>query len=320
MPLPEDTMAMTCWIGLDIAKDTVVMAVAGDAATATFATSADGLAALVAALRPRHPTVIVVEATGGYERACVTACVTAHLPVVVVNPRQVRAFAHAIGRSAKTDTIDAHVLAAFAERVRPAVRPLPDAATQELEAVVTRRQQLVTMCTAERQRLAQAHTPAVRHSLEAHITWLMRQIDDSDEQLHDLIRQSPVWREQEDLLRSVPGIGPITARTLLATLPELGSLARRPLAALVGVAPLNHDSGQFRGRRTPWGGRAEVRRVLYMAALVAVRFNPVLKTFYERLVATGKRRKVALVASMHKLLIVLNAILRDRKPWGAVTA
>lgn len=313
-------MTMTCWIGLDVAKDTVVMAVAGEVATATFPTTADGLAALVAALRSRHPTLIVLEATGGYERPCVAACVTAHLPVVVVNPRQVRAFAHAIGRSAKTDVIDAHVLATFAERVRPAVRPLPDAATRELEAVMARRQQLVTMCTAERQRLAQAPPPAVRHSLEAHIAWLLRQIDDSDGQLQDLIRQSPIWREQEDLLQSVPGIGPITARTLLATLPELGTLGRRPIAALVGVAPLNHDSGLRRGRRTPWGGRAEVRRVLYMAALTAVRFNPVLKAFYERLVATGKRRKVALVAAMHKLLILLNAILRDRKPWSAVTA
>ncbi len=176
------------------------------------------------------------------------------------------------------------------------------------------------MCTAERQRLAQAQAQAVRHSLEAHITWLSRQIDDSDGQVEALIRQSPIWREQDDLLQSVPGIGPITARTLLATLPELGTLARRPLAALVGVAPLNNDSGQFRGRRTIWGGRAEVRRVLYMAALVAVRFNPELKIFYDRLLATGKRRKVALVAVMHKLLTVLNAILRDRKPWRATTA
>jgi transposase len=313
-------MTTTCWSGLDVAKDTVVMAVAGDGATATFDTSADGLAALVAALRARHPTLIVLEATGGYERPCVAACVTAHLPVVVVNPRQVRAFAQAIGRNAKTDVIDAHVLAGFAERVRPAVRPLPDAATQELEAVVARRQQLVTMCTAERQRLAQAQAQAVRRSLEAHIAWLLQQIDDTDTQLQDLIRHSPVWREQDDLLQSVPGIGPITARTLLATLPELGTLKRRPLAALVGVAPLNHDSGQCRGRRTPWGGRTEVRRVLYMAALVAVRFNPVLKAYYQRLVATGKRRKVALVAAMHKLIILLNAILRDRKPWRTVEA
>lgn len=313
-------MSHPCWIGLDIAKDSVVMAVAGEAETATFATTGDGLTALVAALRARHPTLLVLEATGGYERPCVAACVLARLPVVVANPRQVRAFAHALGRHAKTDTIDAHVLAAFAERVQPVVRPLPDAATQELEAVVTRRQQLVTMCSAERQRLAQAYSAAVRHSLEAHIAWLRRQIEDSDDQLDALIRQSPVWREHEDLLQSVPGIGPITARTLLATLPELGTIEHRPLASLVGVAPLNHDSGHYHGPRAPWGGRAEVRRVLYMAALTAVRFNPVLKAFYERLIAAGKRRKVALVAAMHKLLTLLNAIIRDRTPWRAVAA
>ena len=216
MPFPEDTMAPTCWIGLDVAKDTVVMAVAGDAATVTFATTADGLAALVAALRPRRPTLIVMEATGGYERPCVAACVTAHLPVVVVNPRQVRAFAKAMGRSAKTDALDAHVLAAFAERVRPPVRSLPNAATQELEALVARRHQLVTMCTAEQQRLGQARAAAVRQSLEAHITWLQQQIDDADRTLYDVIRDSPIWREHDDLLQSVPGIGPITARTLLA--------------------------------------------------------------------------------------------------------
>lgn len=313
-------MSRPCWIGLDIAKDTVVMAVAGETDTATFATSADGLTALVAALRARQPTLLVLEATGGYERPCVAACVVARLPVVLVNPRQVRAFAQAMGRLAKTDAIDAHVLAAFAERVQPAVRPFPDAATQELEAVVTRRQQLVTMCSAERQRLAQAHSAAVRRSLEAHIAWLRQQIDDSDDQLDTLIRESPVWRQHEDLLQSVPGIGPITARTLLATLPELGTLERRPLASLVGVAPLNHDSGRYQGRRAPWGGRAEVRRVLYMAALTAVRFNPVIKAFYERLLAAGKRPKVALVAAMHKLLTLLNAIIRHRTPWRAVSA
>lgn len=313
-------MPPTCWIGLDIAKDAVVMAVAGEAATVTFATSAAGLTALVTALRARQPTLIVLEATGGYERPCVAACVLAGLPVVMVNPRQVRAFAQALGRQAKTDALDAHVLAAFADRVRPAVRPVPDAATQELAAIVTRRQQLVAMCSAERQRLAQAHSRTVRHSLEVHIAWLRRQIDDSDDQLDALIRQSSVWRAHEDLLQSVPGIGPITARTLLATLPELGALARRPLAALVGVAPLNRDSGRGQGRRAPWGGRADVRRVLYMAALTAVRVNPAIKAFYQRLVTAGKPRKVALIAAMHKLLTVLNAILRDRKAWRAVTA
>jgi transposase len=308
------------WIGLDVAKDRVVMAVAGEAATTTFLLAGDGVAALVAALHRRRPTLIVLEATGGYERPWVTACATADLPVVVVNPRQVRAFAHAVGRSAKTDAIDAHVLAAFAARVQPALRPLPDAARRELDALVTRRQQLVVMCTAERHRLAQAQARPVRQSLEAHIAWLEQQLDDADRLLAEVIQQSPLWREQEDLLQSVPGIGPITARTLLAALPELGTLRHRPLAALVGVAPFNNDSGQHRGRRTTWGGRAPVRRVLYMAALTAIRCNPVVKAYYARLVAAGKRPKVALVAAMHKLLILLNAILRDRTPWRPIAS
>lgn len=303
------------WIGLDVAKDAVVMAVAGEPATATFRLAGDGVAALVAALQQRRATLVVLEATGGYERPWVTACAAAGLPIVVVNPRQVRAFARAIGRSAKTDTIDAHVLAAFAARVQPAVRPLPDPARREIDALVTRRQQLVTMCTAERQRLAQASAWAVRRSLEAHIAWLEQQLDDADRLLHDVIRQSPIWRAQDDLLQSVPGIGPITSRTMLALLPELGTLRHRPLAALVGLAPFNHDSGQQRGRRSPWGGRAPVRRVLYMATLTAVRYNPVIRAFYARLVEAGKRPKVALVAAMHKLLILLNAMLRDRTPW-----
>ena len=307
------------WIGLDVAKDRVVMAVAGEAATTTFLLAGDGVSALVAALHRRGATLIVLEATGGYERPWVTACATADLPVVVVNPRQVRAFAHAVGRSAKTDAIDAHVLAAFAARVQPAVRPLPDAARRELDALVTRRQQLVVMCTAERHRLAQAQAQPVRRSLEAHIAWLEQQLDAADRLLAEVIQQSPLWREQEDLLQSVPGIGPITARTLLASLPELGTLGHRPLAALVGVAPFNNDSGQHRGRRTTWGGRAPVRRVLYMAALTAIRCNPVVKAYYARLVAAGKRPKVALVAAMHKLLILLNAILRDRTPWRSIT-
>lgn len=308
-------MTTACFVGLDVAKDTVVMAVAGHAETTTFATSDAGLTALVAALRAHRPTLIVAEATGGYELPCVTACITGRLPLVVVNPRQVRAFAKAVGRTAKTDAIDAHVLAEFAANVQPPVRPLADQATRDLEALVARRQQLVTMCVAERQRLAQARTDAVRRSLEAHIAWLLGQIDDADRSLQTCVEQSPVWRAQDDLLQSVPGIGPITARTLLATLPELGTLARRPLAALVGVAPFNNDSGYFRGRRTIWGGRADVRRVLYMATLSAVRCNPALKTFYDRLVATGKQKKVALVAAMHKLLIHLNAILRHQEPW-----
>lgn len=303
------------WIGLDVAKDSVVMAVDGEAATKTFFLAGDGVAALIAALRHAQPTLVVLEATGGYEQPWVTACVSAQLPVVVVNPRQVRAFAKAIGRTAKTDAIDAHVLAAFAARVQPPIRALPDAARQELDALVARRQQLVTMCTAEQQRLGQTRARAVRQSLEAHITWLQQQIDDADRTLHDAIRDSPIWREQDDLLQRVPGIGPITARTLLAMVPELGCIPHRPLAALIGVAPLNQDSGRSRGRRRTWGGRAAVRRVLYMATLSAIRHNARMQATYVRLIAAGKPPKVALVAVMHKLLSVLNAILRDHQPW-----
>ena len=320
MPFPEDTMTTPRWIGLDVAKDSVVMAIDGVASTTTFLLAGDGVAALIAALRHVQPTLIVLEATGGYEQPWVTACASAQLPVVVVNPRQVRAFAKALGRTAKTDAIDAHVLAAFAARVQPPIRALPDAARQELDALVSRRQQLVTMCTAEQQRLGQARATVVRQSLEAHIAWLQQQIDDADRTLCDVVRDSPIWREQDDLLQSVPGIGPITARTLLAMVPELGHIPHRPLAALIGVAPLNQDSGQARGRRRTWGGRAAVRRVLYMATLTAIRHNPMMKATYARLVAAGKPPKVALVAIMHKLLTVLNAILRDHKPWRPVAA
>ena len=308
------------WIGLDVAKDSVVMAVDGVPTTTTFRVTDEGVARLVATLRRAQPTLIALEATGGYEQPWVMACARAQLPVVVVNPRQVRAFAKAIGRTAKTDVIDAHVVAAFAARVQPPVRALPDAARRELDAVVARRQQLVTMRVAEQQRLAHAPAGPVRQSLEAHIAWLQQQIDDTDRTLQDVIRQSPLWREQDDLLQSVPGIGPITARTLLAAVPELGHIPPRALAALVGVAPLNHDSGQSRGRRRIWGGRATVRRVLYMATLTAIRYNPRLRAFYGRLVAAGKPPKVALVAVMHKLLTVLNAIVRDRTPWRPVAA
>lgn len=308
------------WVGLDVAKDTVVMAVDGVPGTTTFRETDEGVARLLAALRRAQPTLIVLEATGGYERPWVTACASAQLPVVVVNPRQVRAFAKAIGRTAKTDGIDAHVLATFAARVQPPVRALPDAARRDLDAVLARRQQLVTMRTAEQQRLGHAPARVVRQSLEAHIAWLQQQIDDADRTLHDVIRQSPIWREQDDLLQSVPGIGPITARTLVAALPELGQLPHRALAALVGVAPFNQDSGQSRGRRRIWGGRAAVRRVLYMAAVTATRYNPLCKALYARLVTAGKPPKVALVAVMHKLLTILNAIVRDRTPWRPVAA
>lgn len=230
------------------------------------------------------------------------------------NPRQIRDFAKATGQLAKTDALDAQVLAHFADVVRPTPRPLPDAQTQELAALVTRRRQLIEMLTAEKNRVASARM-VIRKQLRAHITWLERALDQADTDLAEAIRQSPVWREQDALLRSVPGIGPVLTTTLLANLPELGTLTRKQIAALVGVAPLNRDSGPLRGKRTVGGGRAQVRTVLYMAAIVAARFNPIIRSFYQRLCAAGKAQKVALVACMRKLLTIVNTMLKHRTPW-----
>ena len=261
------------------------------------------------------PTLVVLEATGGYERAAVAALAAAQMPVVVANPRQVRDFARATGQLAKTDRIDAETLALFAERVRPTPRPLADEASAALDALLTRRRQLVGMRGAERNRLEHA-PPAVARGIRTHIRWLERQLSVVDRDLDDMIHQSPVWRAKEDLLRSVPGVGPIVSRTLLGELPELGQLNRRRIAALAGVAPFACDSGTLRGRRVVWGGRASVRAALYMSALVATRWNPVIRAFYQRLLAAGKPKKVALVACMRKLLTILNVMLRTNTPWA----
>lgn len=310
---------MTCWIGLDVAKAVLDGVVRPTGEVVQFANDAAGHAALIAWATPLAPTALVLEATGGYERAAVLALAAAGLPVVVVNPRQVRDFARSTGQLAKTDRLDAAMLALFAERVQPAPRPLTDEATAELAELITRRQQLLAMLTMEKNRLPQVRT-RVRRDVQAHITWLERRVAETDDDLRQAIEASPVWRVQEQLLQSVPGIGPVVSRTLLALLPELGRLNRKEIAALVGVAPLARDSGTWRGRRVIWGGRAAVRRVLYMAALVASRRNPVLKALYTRLVAAGKAKKVALVACMRKLLTILNAILHTGTPWHAATA
>jgi transposase len=256
----------------------------------------------------------VLEATGGYEAAVVAALATAGLPVVVANPRQVRDFAKATGQFAKTDAIDAQVLALFGERVRPAPRPLPDEAAQALDALLTRRRQLVEMLGAERNRLLVAR-PAVRRDLQQHIRYLERCLREADDDLHTAVKASPLWRVKDDLLQSVPGVGRVVSLTLLAELPELGRLSHKEIAALVGVAPLNRDSGTLRGKRLVYGGRAPVRAALYMAALVASKCNPVIRVFYLRLRAAGKPAKVALTACMRKLLIILNAIARSGTPW-----
>jgi transposase len=318
--LRSDVMEHPVVIGIDVSKAEFVVAVHPSGETWTSETTPTAIEALVARLRAFGAPLIVMEATAGYELPLAAACAGAELPVAVVNPRQVRAFAEAIGRTAKTDAIDAGVLALCGARVQPAPRAIPDAETQALAGLVTRRRQLLEMLGAERRRLAQAPpTGPVTRDLRTHIRWLERRVRDVDDEIGTAVQQSPVWRVHEDLLRSVPGIGPTVARTLLAELPELGHLDRRAIAALVGVAPFNRDSGQWRGRRMIWGGRASVRTALYMSALVAARYNAPLRTFYQRLRAAGKPAKVALVAVMRKLLTTLNAMMKHQTPWKSVT-
>lgn len=306
------------FIGIDVARDSLEIAVRPTGARWSAPNEPTAIGELAARLRELDPQLIVLEATGGLELPLLAALGSAGLPVVAVNPRQVRDFAKARGTLAKTDRLDAQVLAHFAEAVRPAVRPLPEAATQALAALVTRRRQLLEMLVAEQNRIATA-PPAIRTEIEVHIAWLRQRLSGVDGQLAATLSASPLWRAQEDLLRSVPGIGPVASVTLLAELPELGKLDRKQIAALVGVAPLNRDSGTWRGKRTVWGGRATVRAALYMAALAGTRHNPVLRALYTRLVAAGKPKKVALTACMRKLLIICNAMLKQGTRWAPPT-
>ena len=308
-------MAGPRYLGLDVAKDTVDVASEPAGLTGQFATDALGLAALVGHCQREPVALIVLEATGGYEAPVAAALAAAGLPIAVVNPRQVRDFAKALGRLAKTDRVDAQVLALFGARLQPVPRALPDAATQELEGLLLRRRQLLEMLQAERQRVRTAWGRPVRQNLRAHIRWLERSLTDTDATLETVIQASPLWRVQDQLLQSVPGVGPTLARTLLGLVPELGHLTRRQIAALIGVAPHACDSGTRRGQRHCWGGRRQVRAVLHMAALVAARWNPVLHSFYHRLRTSGKPAKVALTAVARKLLVILNAVLRDERPW-----
>ena len=303
------------FVGIDVAKAECAVAVRPTGARWTVPQTEAGWAALTHQLQALAPTLVLLEATGGLELPVTSVLAAAGLPVAVVNPRQVRDFAKARGTLAKTDALDAAVLAHFAEAIRPLPRPVPDATTQLLAALVTRRRQLVEMCTAEENRLASA-PPRLRTSLRAHIRWLQRQLAGLDTDLDQTIRTHPGWRVQDDLLRSVPGVGPILAATCLGGLPELGTLSRRAIAALVGVAPWSKESGRRWGPRRCWGGRADVRAVLYMATLAAVRCNPVLRAFYQRLLAAGKLKKVALVACMRKLLTILNAMVKTQTPWA----
>ncbi len=302
------------FVGIDVAKAELEVVVRPSGARWTVTNNAAGLAQLQERLQASAPSLIVLEATGGYEVAVVAVLATAALPVVVLNARQVRDFARATGRLAKTDAIDAGVLAHFAEVVRPPVRPLPDAMTQSLQAWLMRRRQLVEMLLAEEQRRSRAPRP-IQRQIDQHVRWLRAQLGAVEKDLAQTLRASPVWREKDDLLRSVPGVGPVLTTTLLGDVPELGQLNRKQIAALIGVAPLNRDSGTYRGRRAVWGGRARVRATLYMATLTAARYNPVIRAFYERLVAAGKPKKVALTACMRKLLTILNALIARRTAW-----
>jgi transposase len=306
-------MSSLVFIGIDVSQARLDLAVRPGTSWSVQHDEA-AIATVVEQLATLHPALIVLEATGGMEIPLTSALATAGLPVVVVNPRQVRDFARASGLLAKTDALDAQVLAQFAEVMRPQPRPLPDPEARALAALLTRRRQLVEMLTAEKNRLLSASS-SIRKSLRAHITWLERELQRTDTDLTAAIQQSPVWREKDELLRSVPGVGPVLTSTLLANLPELGTLTNKQIAALVGVAPLNRDSGTLRGRRTVWGGRAQVRAVLYMSAIVAARFNPVIRHFYQRLQRAGKAKKVALTACMRKLLTILNAMLKNRTSW-----
>ena len=302
------------YVGIDVSKAQLDVAERPSGNRAVIPHTEQDIAALVEQLGPRRPACVVLEATGGLQAPLASALAIAGIPVAVVNPRQVRDFARATGQLAKTDAIDAQILARFAEAVRPAPRPLPDEATQEFSALLTRRRQLIEMLVVEQHRMRTAPRP-IQRQVQAHLTWLKQQLAMLDEDLTHRIQATPLWREQEDLLRSVPGIGPVVSRTLLGELPELGRLTHKQIAALVGVAPLNRDSGSLRGRRMIWGGRAVVRGVLYMSAVVAARHNPIIKVFYQRLRTAGKAPKVALVACMRKLLTMLNAMVKHRTPW-----
>ena len=303
------------FVGIDVSKDSLEVGVRPDGKRWSVANDEREIPALVESLREVAPTLIVVEATGGLQIMVVAEMVAAGLSVAVVNPRQVRDFAKATGRLAKSDAIDAEMLAHFGEALRPEVRAFKDEETRHLTALMTRRRQIVEMLTAEKNRLAMS-PQGIRQEIRKHIAWLQGRLDVMNKEISDVIKKSPVWREKDKILRSSPGVGPVLSVSLLAGVPELGTLNRRQVAALVGVAPLNRDSGRYHGCRSVWGGRAEVRAALYMATLAASRWNPVIREFYQRLIAAGKKPKVALTACMRKLLCILNAMIKAGTCWN----
>jgi len=311
----EQPLIGPIFVGIDVSKNRLDVHLRPSGRAYTTARTGAGLEQLVSDLRALAPELIVLEATGGFEVTVAAALASAGLPLAVVNPRQIRDFARALGRLAKTDALDAEVIACFAERIRPQPRPLADADSQSLAELLARRRQVVEMIGMERNRQQQARNRRVQRMLKATLTTLTAQLAELDRDIDDTIKRSSVWRAADALLTSVPGVGDVTSHTLIADLPELGRLDRRRLAALVGLAPINRDSGQMRGRRTTAGGRSNVRTVLYMATLSAIRFNPVISRHYNALVERGRPKKVALVACMRRLLGILNAILRTGTPW-----
>ena len=306
--------ASPVFVGIDVSKAHLDIAVRPAGTLWRVDNTLEGITQLVEQLRPLQPYLIVLEATGGYQTAAAASLAAAQLAVAVINPRQARDFAKSIGRLAKTDRIDAALLARFGQAVRPEPRRLPDPQAQAWQALLVRRRQLIEMSVAEKNRLSMTHA-TLKKRLQEHIDWLENELAAIDRELRDQLQDSPLWREKDDLLRSVPGVGPVTAATLLVELPELGQLDRKKIAALVGVAPYNCDSGQRRGKRAIWGGRGSVRQILYMATLSATRFNPVIQAHFQHLIAQGKPFKVALVACMRKLLTILNAMLKSGKAW-----
>lgn len=303
------------FIGIDVSKERLDIGTYPSGQCQSVTHDDASIQGLVGQWKELRPRLIVLEATGGFERRISRALVSAELRFTIVNPRHVRNFAKATGQLAKTDRMDALILARYAEAVRPAVRPLPDEATEELKALTARRRQIIEMMVAEKNRLGSA-PKAVKKRINSHLRWLEAELAGANKDLDQAIRQSPIWKENEDLLQSAPAIGPTVSRTLIAELPELGKLDRKQIAALVGIAPINRDSGKFKGRRSIWGGRSTVRACLYMAALVASRHNPTIHAFYKRLRTAGKCPKVALVACMRKLLTILNAMIKHRTPWS----
>jgi transposase len=313
MEQPESEAAH--FVGIDVSKDRLDVHVLPSGEAFAVARNGEGLEWLATTLSALAPTLVVLEATGGFELTVAAALAGAGLPLAVVNPRQIRDFARATGRLAKTDALDAEIIARFAERIRPEPRPIAEAEAQALAELVARRRQLIEMIGMESNRRRQARTAKVRRTLDATLKTLEAQLAELDREIDDMVRGSPAWRAADDLLTSVPGIGNVTARTLIAELPELGSLDRRRIAALVGVAPVNRDSGRHRGHRAIAGGRATVRNTLFMATLVASRFNPVIRAHYHQLIRRGRPKKVALIACMRRLLGILNAIIRSASPW-----